>query len=116
MTKRMPKVQARTGLRTFSHLNFVIPFVILSFLFPMAAHCQQRAWSVGVARVDITPEYPVRLSGYGGRRTVSEGVAQKLWAKALAIGSDQEKPVLWITVDNCGLSAEICNEVSRRLL
>src|SRR5580765_4844895 len=110
MTKRMPKVQARTGLRTFSHLNFVIPFVIcassfviLSFLYPMAAHCQQRAWSVGVARVDITPEYPVRLSGYGGRRTVSEGVAQKLWAKALAIGSDQDKPVLWITVDNCGL-------------
>jgi len=66
--------------------------------------------------MDITPDYPIRLSGYGGRRTVSEGVAQKLWAKALAIGSDQDKPVLWISVDNCGLSADISNDVAKRLL
>src|SRR5437773_509229 len=72
-------------------------------------------WSVGVARVDITPDYPIRLSGYGNRRVPSEGVAQKIWAKALAIGSGAEKPVLWITVDNCGLSAEISNEVAKRI-
>src|SRR3954463_5180815 len=109
MTKRMPKFQARSDIRKlrFGHLGLVIPFVIsassfvILLLLPIAAHCQQRAWSVGVARVDITPDYPIRLSGYGNRRTVSEGVAQKLWAKALAIGSDQDKPVLWITVDNC---------------
>ena len=40
---------------------------------------------VGVARVDITPDYAVRLSGYGNRRTESEGVEQHIWARALAI-------------------------------
>ena len=43
---------------------------------------------VGVAAVDITPDYPVRLSGFGFRRTESEGVTQRIWAKAIAFGGD----------------------------
>ena len=31
---------------------------------------------IGVARIDIAPDCPVRLHGYGGRRTNSEGVAR----------------------------------------
>ena len=38
---------------------------------------------VGVAKVDITPDYPIRLAGYGFRRAESEGVIQKIWAKVL---------------------------------
>ena len=37
---------------------------------------------VGVAEVDITPDYPIRLSGYGSRRTESDGIIQRIWAKA----------------------------------
>lgn len=70
---------------------------------------------IGVARVDITPDYAIRLSGYGSRRAESEGVAQRIWAKALAIGSDDEGPAVLITVDNCGVSAAIRADVLRRL-
>ena len=45
---------------------------------------------VGVAQIDITPDYPIRLNGYGSRRTESEGIVQRIWAKALAIGSDDD--------------------------
>ncbi|MBI3462128.1 MAG: neutral/alkaline non-lysosomal ceramidase N-terminal domain-containing protein, partial [Planctomycetes bacterium] len=69
--------------------------------------------SVGVAAMDITPSYPVRLSGFGFRREESEGVTQRIWAKALAIGGSQ--PVVLITVDNCGVSAEVSDEVAERL-
>src|SRR5436190_19108474 len=86
-----------------------------NLLWPLGLSAQERIWSVGVARADITPAYPIRLSGYGSRRAPSEGVAQRIWAKALAIGTDQEKPVLWITVDNCGLSADISNEAAKRI-
>src|SRR5436189_5730273 len=89
--------------------------LLLIVLLPLSVWGQERGYAVGVAKVDVTPGYPIRLSGYGDRRTVSEGAAQQIWAKALAIGSDQEKPVIWITVDNCGLSADICNEVAGRL-
>src|SRR5205823_7380599 len=70
-------------------------------------------YPVGVAQVDITPSYPVRLSGFGFRRAESEGVTQKIWAKALAVGD--EEPAVLITVDNLGVPARIVDEVARRL-
>lgn len=70
---------------------------------------------VGVARVDITPEGPIRLAGYGGRASESEGVLQPLWAKALAFGSDERGPSLLITVDLIGIPGHITEKVARRL-
>ncbi|HTL58247.1 MAG TPA: neutral/alkaline non-lysosomal ceramidase N-terminal domain-containing protein, partial [Candidatus Limnocylindrales bacterium] len=71
--------------------------------------------AVGVAKIDITPSYPIRLTGYASRKTESEGVAQKLYAKALAFGSDAERPAILVTVDNCGVPAAIRDEVAQRL-
>ncbi|PYK58382.1 MAG: hypothetical protein DME21_15785 [Verrucomicrobia bacterium] len=70
---------------------------------------------VGVARIDITPDYPIRLTGYAVRKTESEGVEQRLWAKALAMGGDEDRPAILVTVDNCGVSALIIDEVAARL-
>jgi len=70
---------------------------------------------VGVAEVDLTPDYPVRLNGYGGRRLESEGTEQRIRAKALAIGGDTEGPFILITVDNCGVPEWIRTEVIKRL-
>ncbi len=67
---------------------------------------------VGVAVVDITPDYPIRLNGYGGRKTESEGVSSRLKARALAIG---ESPVVLVSVDNCGVPVRISDEVAARL-
>jgi putative membrane-bound dehydrogenase-like protein len=75
----------------------------------------QSLTEIGVAKIDITPNYPIRLCGYAVRKKESEGVAQHLWAKALAIGSDKEGPALLITVDNTGVPASIRNEVAQRL-
>src|ERR1041385_4430568 len=86
-----------------------------SFVLSLGALSAERDKSVGVAKINVTPDYPIRLSGYGDRRTPSEGVARQIWAKALAIGTDQERQAIWITLDNCGLSARICDEVASRL-
>ena len=75
----------------------------------------QAYYSVGVARHEITPNYPVRLNGFGSRRTESVGVTQPIWAKALAIGADDEKPVVLITLDNLGIRQTMVDEVARRL-
>ena len=42
-------------------------------------------YDVGVAVVDITPDYPIRLNGFGFRRKESEGVSQRIYARALAV-------------------------------
>jgi hypothetical protein len=70
-------------------------------------------YTVGVAKIDITPNYPVRLSGFGVRRTESEGVRQRIWAKALAI--DDGQPAILITVDNLGIPAYLVDQVAGRL-
>lgn len=70
---------------------------------------------VGVAKIDATPDYPVRLNGFGYRRTESEGVAQKLWVKALAFGDDPQSGGILLTVDNLGVPDYLTRDVARRL-
>jgi Neutral/alkaline non-lysosomal ceramidase, N-terminal len=70
---------------------------------------------VGIAVVDITPDYPVRLSGFGFRRTESEGVTRRIHAKAMAFGHETDGPVLLITADTLCVPDEITKEVAHRL-
>ena len=41
-------------------------------------------WKAGVARVVITPEYPVWMAGYSSRTSPSDGKLHDLWAKAVS--------------------------------
>jgi hypothetical protein len=42
-------------------------------------------WFVGVAKTDITPEEPVRLSGYASRTTPATEIEDRLFARALVL-------------------------------
>ncbi len=81
------------------------------------SHAQEAQTApVGVAKVDITPEHPVRMYGYGARKVESEGVAGRLNASALAIGGDDgDGPAVLLTVDCGAVPADIRDEVLRRL-
>ncbi|MCA9034027.1 MAG: neutral/alkaline non-lysosomal ceramidase N-terminal domain-containing protein [Planctomycetaceae bacterium] len=81
-------------------------------------------YQVGVAKKDVTPDYPVRLSGFAFRKTESEGISQKIWARALAIGADASSndagettsgPVVIVTLDSLGVRLEQVNEIASRL-
>jgi putative membrane-bound dehydrogenase-like protein len=78
---------------------------------------QDALTDVGAAKIDITPSYPIRLTGYGNRTRESEGVEEPIWAKAIAIGADEgEGPVVLITVENCGVPDAMVGEVATKLL
>ena len=72
--------------------------------------------TVGVARVEITPSYAVTLSGYGNRTKMSDGVEQRVWAKALAFNPGTDDVAVLLTVDNCGVPFHVRREVLRRLM
>ena len=75
-----------------------------------------RDYSVGVARIDITPEYPVRLNGFGSRRDEADGISQRLWAKALAISSSEtEPPLVLIAIDNLGIPKSMTDAIAESL-
>lgn len=72
-------------------------------------------WRAGAADIDVTPDYPVRLSGYGSRTTEFEKVAQRIHANALVIQWGDEAPACIMTVDNCGVPATLRTDVLKRL-
>lgn len=104
-----------------------LPFLFLTFLLlslgggnslkaaPEPEPAIDNSMEVGVARIDITPNGPIRLAGYGGRESESKGVLQPLWAKALAFGSDEQGPSLFMTVDLIGIPGHITEKVAQRL-
>jgi uncharacterized protein YjeT (DUF2065 family) len=61
-------------------------------------------WKAGAAAVKITPETSLRMAGYAGRKKPSEGVAQDLWAKALAVEDAQGSRAVIVTLDLIGMS------------
>src|SRR5436309_2076236 len=85
------------------------------FVGPAASAQEAETYSAGVARIDITPDYPVRLAGFGFRRAESEGVTQRIYAKALAI-DDGGKPVVLVTTDLCGLPQSVAPKLARRFV
>ncbi|HEX5221902.1 MAG TPA: neutral/alkaline non-lysosomal ceramidase N-terminal domain-containing protein, partial [Verrucomicrobiae bacterium] len=89
--------------------------LLVFYLLCAGIHLRADTLNVGIAEVDITPDYPVRLSGFGSRRTESEGVTQKIYAEALAFEDKQQGPAIIITVDNLGVSDEITSEIAARL-
>jgi hypothetical protein len=103
-------------LQSFAALVFANCLCATVFAAEPAAF--RAAVPVGVAVVDVTPEYPIRLMGYGSRKTESSGVASRLKARALAIGADEAAdggPTLLVAVDNCAVGANVTEEVATRL-
>src|SRR3712207_6167477 len=72
-------------------------------------------YRAGVVKVEITPAHPIRLNGFGFRRTESEGVYQKIWAGALALDTGDGAPAVLLTVDVLGIPADVYAELARRL-
>ncbi|MBI5766780.1 MAG: neutral/alkaline non-lysosomal ceramidase N-terminal domain-containing protein [Verrucomicrobia bacterium] len=70
---------------------------------------------VGVAKIDITPELPIRLSGYQSRATEASAAEMRLQARALAIGSDAQRPAVLITVELIGVGEETTAAVAAAL-
>jgi len=71
---------------------------------------------VGMAEIDITPDFPVRLAGYAGRMDEASEVVARLSGKALAIsGDDGDGPAVLIMLENCSATAKLTHDVSARL-
>ncbi len=90
------------------------------FLVFVPTRCQQAAaasspYDVGLAKVDITPDGPIRLSGFYVRRTESVGVRQHIFARAMAVRLSGGKPAVLVTVDSIGIPIAVRDEVAHRL-
>ena len=119
-----PADPARTWLRGLAggvgcDANMVRIAPLFCLLGSVAVSLAQGLFPVGVARVDITAERPIRLSGFAVRTKPSDPGTYRLSATALALGSTNNQSLcIAITVDNLGIpeymTAEVHSQLSRK--
>jgi neutral ceramidase len=97
-------------------IMLVRPLVLITFLIGLAGTPARGAgFQAGAARVDITPEVPVWLQGYGDRNHPAESVLWPLYGKALAIRSSDGTRTVIVTVDLVGMPGALCDAVAARI-
>jgi len=69
---------------------------------------------VGTAKVKITPEVPLPMSGYSGRKELSEGVHDDLFIRVIAFSDGVSKAVI-VSADLIGIPLYLWEECTKRL-
>jgi neutral ceramidase len=90
----------------------------LLLLVPLPARAADASWKAGAAKVNITPQKFLWMSGYGGRTKPAGGKLTELWAKALVLEDPAGKRAVLVTMDLVGidreLSVAVCRELEKR--
>ena len=101
--------------------RFLVGLLLIGFLAGCGVWSQRRVGdpalvSAGLARVDITPSFPVRMMGYAARANIPAptNAAQRLFVRALAMGSGKSAALV-LTIDNCILPAAVADEIRGRI-
>ncbi|QDU13677.1 Neutral/alkaline non-lysosomal ceramidase [Gimesia maris] len=99
---------------------YLTRFLVLLFIYVISfssCHADKpQSYQVGLAKVDITPDYPVLLNGYASRGTdLIDQVEQPLWARAIAVLNQQGQAHVLISVENCGVPALVTKRVVANL-
>jgi neutral ceramidase len=96
-------------------INLVCLFVGVACLTAVVNGQDAASWKAGAAAIDITPDGPVWMAGYASRNKPSEGVAQRIYAKALAIDDNANGRTVIVTLDLIGVPRELRDAVERRV-
>lgn len=72
-------------------------------------------WKAGVAKVDITPEWPVYMMGYGFRTQKHDEVLMPIYARALALEAADGTRAVLLSLELLGTSNEMTAAVQEAL-
>ncbi len=100
-------------VRTAVCLAFVFSFAQFAIAEPV--HTVNELWKAGVAKVNISPELPIWLSGYASRNKPANSKHDDLWAKALVIEDANGRRAALVTMDLVGIPREISQSVCKQL-
>jgi hypothetical protein len=89
--------------------------VVVALALSNVSSATEKPWCAGVARVNITPELPIWLSGYGGRNKPANSKHDDLWAKALVLEDAAGHRAALVTMDLVGIDRDLSQDVCRRL-
>ncbi|NND33255.1 MAG: hypothetical protein HKN76_11750, partial [Saprospiraceae bacterium] len=85
--------------------TFIYLFITIGFHISILPAAAQAEFMAGMARINITPETPIRMSGYGNRHDPFTGIHDSIYATALVFEVGNETVAL-IGADVVGFSHE----------
>jgi neutral ceramidase len=90
----------------------LIAFSLIPSLAPGLARAE---WRAGAAKVVITPEKLMWMSGYGSRTKPAEGKLTDLWAKALVLEAENGQRLCLVSLDLVGIDRVLMRELKDRI-
>jgi hypothetical protein len=91
---------------------------VLTLVFLPWTTAAETNWKAGVAKVVITPDKPMWMSGYASRTKPAEGKVHDLWAKALVLEDSSRRRCVLVTMDLVGIPREVsvavCDEIRKK--
>jgi len=81
-------------VKRITAIVMVLVISLTLVVFPTGAAANEGTLRAGTAIIDITPEKPVKMSGYGARTALSEAVHDPLSARVVAFENNGERLVL----------------------
>ncbi|HEY2932224.1 MAG TPA: neutral/alkaline non-lysosomal ceramidase N-terminal domain-containing protein [Acidobacteriota bacterium] len=97
---------------SFLSLLLVVPTAALP---GSAAGAETPDWRAGLAKIVITPDEPIWMSGYAQRNKPSEGKIHDLHAKALALQDTRRNRLVLVTTDLLGLPRSLSDSIARQV-
>ncbi len=95
-------------------LRVVMLACLLSAVGLNAATETNAVWKAGAAAVKITPEHSMWMAGFASRTNSSQGVAQDLFAKALAVEDAAGARLVIVTYDLIGVPRTLRQALAKR--
>src|SRR5262245_60622559 len=92
----------------------VVAVLLLAAASRAPAQPPAATWSAGVATVAVTPDGPIWMAGYAARNKPSEGTAQDLFAKALALDDGAGGRLVVVTMDLIGIPRSVRDAVAKQ--
>jgi hypothetical protein len=77
-----------------------------------AASAPAAGYKAGVATTDITPRESIWMAGFAARKQASQGIAQPLYAKALALEDADGRRAVVVALDLLGVTAEMSGRIA----
>ena len=101
-------------------LKSAITAVFALLIAAVAAHSDEKtesstSWKAAAVSAKITPQQPLPMAGYAGRKEPAEGTEQDLFAKAIAIEDAAGNRVVFVTLDLIGVLAELRTAVAEQV-
>jgi len=92
-----------------------VTFGIVLLALPQPLTSAGEMWRAGTGREIITPPAGAWMTGYAVRTHPAEGTGQELWVKALAIADPEGNRGVLVTLDLCGITREMSDQVADEL-